>query len=141
MVCILAVLLLLTVSIVSGVIGITGVTEGNRLLVIAPTASILLLLSMLIKNWPLHLCYRISSAAFDDLARRIHAGEKIATPVRAGLYIVWEAGFSHSGVPCLWTWPHPAGNTGFVLTEDAEGNFNLWSSTRLDDDWQFITED
>jgi hypothetical protein len=135
------VLVLLFVGLASTLIAITGENTRQDRRNIAPTVSLILLLSMLFWNWPLHLCYQISRPAIEALMTRVRAGELISTPVRAGLYIVKDAGISHSGIPCLWTRPNPAGYTGFVQTDSPDDKFNLWSSTRVDDNCHFIQED
>lgn len=92
-------------------------------------------------HWPLRITYALSRDAFDDVAQRIRAGEHIATPVRAGLFTIRRIDASYRGIVCLWTHPHPGGSTGFVQCPRDDVPFNLWSIVRLDDRWQFISED
>ena len=75
------------------------------------------------------------------LHQRVRTGEHIATPLRAGLFTIRSAYLSHDGIVCLWTHPHPGGSTGFVQCRRNYVPFNLWSIVRLDDRWQFISED
>jgi hypothetical protein len=108
---------------------------------VAPVVCLSIIISVAATHWPLRVTYVLSRDAFDSLAQRVRAGEHIATPVRAGFFTVRRAELSHHGIVCLWTYPHPAGSTGFVQCRRDYVPFNLWSLIRLDDRWQFISED
>jgi hypothetical protein len=108
---------------------------------IAPVACLSIIISVAVTYWPIRATYALSRDAFDSLAERVRAGEQITMPVRAGFFTVRTAELSHQGIVCLWTVPDPAGNTGFVQCRRDYVPFNLWSLIRLDDRWQFISED
>ena len=108
---------------------------------IASVLSLLIIISVAVTHWPLRVTYALSRGSFDALAKRIRAGELIATPLRVGLFRVQRAELSHHGIVCLWTQPHPDGSTGFVQCRRDYVPFNLWSLVKLDDHWQFISED
>ena len=99
------------------------------------------ILSAAATYWPLRLAYGVSRGALERLAERVRAGERLALPVRAGIFRVRGAEISRHGVVCLWTHPDPAGSTGFVQCRRDDIPFNLGSLVRLDDRWQFISED
>lgn len=111
------------------------------LAIIAPVACLSIIISVAATYWPLRVTYAMSRNAFDSLAQRVRAGEHIEMPVRAGFFTVRHAELSHHGIVCLWTYPHPTGSTGFVQCRRDYVPFNLWSLIRLDDRWQFISED
>jgi len=108
---------------------------------IASVACLSVIILVAATYWPLRITYALSRDAFDSLAHRVRAGEQIAAPVRAGLFTIRRAELSHHGIVCLWTYPHPAGSTGFVQCRRDYVPFNLWSLIRLDNHWQFISED
>jgi hypothetical protein len=92
-------------------------------------------------QWPLRASYRLSQLAFDSLAQRVRAGEYIQMPRRVGLFEIQKAEVAYNGVVCLWTEPSASGNTGFAQCPRDYVPFNLWSLVKLDDHWQFISED
>ena len=92
-------------------------------------------------HWPLGITYRLSRASLDDLASRLRAGETVSVPTVAGLFTIQEVGLGRDGIPYLWTEPGRGGSTGFVQTSPDHVPFNLWSMIRLDDRWQYISED
>jgi hypothetical protein len=108
---------------------------------IAPLVCVFIITTVAVTYWPLRVTYTLSRDSFDSLAKRVRAGEVIATPVRAKFFTVRRAELSHQGIVCLWTYPDPAGSTGFVQCRRDDVPFNLWSLIRLDDRWQFISED
>ena len=108
---------------------------------VAPVVCLSIIISVAATHWPLRVTYALSRDAFDAVAQRVRAGEQIATPVRAGLFTIRRVELSHHGIVCLWTYPHPSGSTGFVQCRRDYVPFNLWSLIRLDDRWQFISED
>jgi len=103
--------------------------------------SLVLIISVAATHWPLRVAYAWSRESFDVVAQSVRSGEHITTPLRAGLFTIQRAELSHHGIVCLWTHPHPAGSTGFVQCRRDYVPFNLWSIVRLDDRWQFISED
>ena len=104
-------------------------------------ACLALIASVAIWQWPLRVSYGSSRSGFDLLAQRVRAGEQLHMPQRVGLFTVRKAEVSRQGVVCLWTLPNPAGSTGFVHCGRDHVPFNLWSLVKLDDHWQFISED
>lgn len=104
-------------------------------------ASLAILFSVAVTHWPLRTTYALSRGSFEAVAQRVRSGEQVTTPMRAGLFTIRRAEISHHGVVCLWTQPHPSGSTGFVQCRRDYVPFNLWSIVRLDNRWQFISED
>ena len=110
--------------------------------------SLALVTSITIFNWPLKVAYTFSRPAFDQLGQRVIAGEMIKTPRRIGWFRVERVeapgpapnGIDEHGLR-LWTGIHANGNTGFVKASPDELRFNLWSHLKLDETWQFISED
>lgn len=103
--------------------------------------SLLCIATVAWSHWPISITYRISRASLDDLASRLRAGEKVNVPTVAGLFTIQEVGLGRDGIPYLWTEPGRGGSTGFVQTSPDHVPFNLWSMIRLDDRWQYISED
>ena len=111
-------------------------------------ASLALVVSITIFNWPLRIAYRFSRPAFDRVTEQVMAGETIETPRRIGWFRVERVeapglaanGIDHHGLR-LWTGVYPNGNTGFVQASPDNLRFNLWSHFKLDNTWQFIAED
>jgi len=99
------------------------------------------IISVAATHWPLRINYALARDSFEALARRIRTGEQITTPVHVGLFTIRRAEISRNGIVCLWTHPQPNGSTGFVRCQRDYLPFNLWSMVRLDDRWQFISED
>ncbi len=97
--------------------------------------------AMEITSFPLRIGYHLSKGQMDDLADKLLSGDDVSAPRWVGVLRVKKAEVSANGIACLWTQPHPAGNTGFVMTSPDYVPFNLWSHTRIDDRWQFISED
>jgi len=108
---------------------------------IASVLSLLIIISVAATDWPLRVTYALSRSSFDALAQRLRAGERAVAPMRAGLFRIRRAELSHHGIVCLWTHPDPGGSTGFVQCRRDYVPFNLWSIVKLDDGWQFISED
>jgi hypothetical protein len=101
---------------------------------------VMILASVAITHWPLRLSYAWSCAAFDDIARRVRAGERIEAQ-RVGPFRILRAEVYFNGLVCLWTDLDPGGKTGFVQCPPDNPPRNLWGIVRLDDRWQFISED
>jgi hypothetical protein len=110
-------------------------------ILVAPILSLVVIISVAATHWPLRIAYAWSRDSFDGVAQRIRSGEHVTTPLRAGLFTIQRAELSHHGIVCLWTQPNPGGSTGFVQCRRDYVPFNLWSMVRLDDRWQFISED
>lgn len=108
---------------------------------IGPVLCLFIIISAGMTSWPLRVIYALSRDALDSLAHRVRAGGQISTPVRAGFFTIKRLEISAHNIVCLWTYPRPAGNTGFVQCRRDYVPFNLWSLIRLDNDWQFISED
>ena len=111
-------------------------------------ASLIMVVSITVFNWPLRIAYAFSRPAFDRVAEQVMARETIETPRRIGWFRIERIDVSGSATndigyeaPCLWTDIHPYGNTGFVQAIPNNLRFNLWSHFRLDETWQFIAED
>ncbi len=109
--------------------------------ILCASASLAVIISVAATNWPLRVAYAMSRDGFDALAQQIRTGDNVSTPVRSGLFVVRQAELSRNGIVCLWTHPNPSGSTGFVQCPRDHVPFNLWSIVRLDDNWQFISED
>ena len=103
--------------------------------------SLLCIATVAWSHWPLGITYRLSRASLDDLALKLRAGETVSVPTVAGLFTIQEVGLGRDGIPYLWTEPGRGGSTGFVQTSPDHVPFNLWSMIRLDDRWQYISED
>ena len=108
---------------------------------VAPSTSLVVIISVAATHWPLRIAYVCSRESFDAVAQRVRGGEHITTPLRAGLFTVQRAELSRHGIVCLWTNSNPAGSTGFVQCRRDYVPFNLSTIVRLDDRWQFISED
>lgn len=118
--------------------------DSRRLALVAGCillASAIANVTLELSSFPLKLGYHLSKGQMDKTAARLRAGETISTPRWVGLIRVKRAELSWRGVPCLWTRPHPSGSAGFVQTPPDNIPFNLWSHTKIDDEWQFISED
>ena len=110
--------------------------------------SLVLVVSIIMFNWPLRVAYAFSRPAFDQVAEQVMAGETLTTPRRIGWFRVQRIeapGFAANGIAFqglrLWTGIHPHGNSGFVRSSPDDLRFNLWSHFKLDETWQFIAED
>lgn len=110
--------------------------------------SLMIVVSIIMFNWPLRVAYAFSRPAFDQVAEQVIAGEVLATPRRIGWFRVKRIeapgpaanGIDDHGLR-LWTGIHPHGNSGFVRSSPDDLRFNLWSHFQLDETWQFIAED
>ncbi|MGD1857637.1 MAG: hypothetical protein ACFB2W_25660 [Leptolyngbyaceae cyanobacterium] len=111
-------------------------------------ASLAIVVSIIVFNWPLRIAYAFSRPAFDQVTEQVMAGETIETPRRVGWFRIKHIeapgpaanGIDYHGLR-LWTSVHPYGNTGFVQASPDNLRFNLWSHFKLDETWQFIAED
>ena len=103
-----------------------------------------MVVSIIAFNWPLRAAYAFSRPAFDQVSQQMSAGETIESPQRIGWFRIERVeapgGTDYQGLQ-LWTSVHPNGNTGFVQSAPDQLPFNLWSHFRLDETWQFISED
>lgn len=139
----LAIFLSVAVIIVGSII--TGYRRpGQRRLLPVLAASVIslaLLISVATTHWPLRATYAWSRNSFDTIAERVRNGEQIKKPMRVGLLTIQRAQLSEHGIVCLWLRPCLGGSTGFVQCRRDYVPFNLWSIIRLDDHWQFISED
>lgn len=109
--------------------------------VLSSVAIFAILVSVAVTQWPLRISYSLSRSAFNAAAQSVRNGKNLTLPQRIGLFTVREAEISHTGVVCLWTRPGAGGNTGFVQCRRDDVPFNLWSMVKLDNEWQFISED
>ena len=107
----------------------------------ASVLSLVVIISVAASHWPLRVSYALSRCSFDAVAQRVRNGEQVTTPMRAGLFTIQRAGLSRHDIVCLWTQLDPGGNTGFVQCRREYVPFNLWSMVKLDDRWQYISED
>ena len=106
-----------------------------------PLICLAIVISVAATHWPLRVAYALSRGALDAVSLRVRAGERIAVPLRAGLFMIRRAEISHDGFACLWTDLHPTGYTGFMLCGPRKAPGRLWSQINLDDRWQFVSED
>lgn len=111
-------------------------------------ASLMVVISIVLFNWPLKIAYAFSRPAFNQVAEQVMVGEIPTTPRRIGWFRiegVEAPSFAANGIDRqglrLWTGLHTNGNTGFVQASPGNLKFNLWSHFKLDDTWQFIAED
>jgi drug/metabolite transporter (DMT)-like permease len=143
MVAILAILLSLAVMITGGILVVRRRHVPQRLLSagVAIGAALILVGSVGAKNWPLRVGYEMSRDSFDAVAERVRKGEPVTAPMRVGFFTIERAELSGRGIVCLWTHVASGGNTGFVQCPPDHVPFNLWSIVRLDNRWQFISED
>ena len=110
--------------------------------------SLMIVVSIIMFNWPLRMAYAFSRPAFDQVAEQVAMGETLATPRRIGWFRVKRIeapgpaanGIDNHGLR-LWTGLHPNGNTGFVKSSPEDLRLNLWSHFQLDETWQLIAED
>ena len=110
--------------------------------------SLMMVVSIIVLNWPLRIAYAFSRPAFDRVAEQVIAGETFTTPRRIGWFRIERIEvpgpaaneIDHHGL-LLWTGIHPNGNTGFVQSSPDDLRFNLWSHFQLDETWQLIAED
>ena len=113
----------------------------TRLAVVMVAASVLVAISIVATQWPLRLAFRLSSGRFDAVASTIQNGNSVSTPFWIGPFKIKGAETNAHGIVCLWTDPTSGDHDGFVRTSPDFLPFNLWSSIRLTDKWQYITED
>src|SRR5437870_4867916 len=111
------------------------------IILLGPLLCLAAIISVAVTHWPLRVTYSLHRRAFDSLAQRVRAGEDVTSPRRVGVFTIRRAELYYNGIVCLWTDPQPAGNTGFVQCGRDHVPFSLWSIVRLDDGWQFISED
>ena len=111
-------------------------------------ASLMVVASIVVFNWPLKAACSLSRPAFDHVVEQVQSGETLSTPRRVGWFRIQlieapgpaENKIDEHGLR-LWTNLHPNGKTGFVQSSPDDLRFNLWSHFKLDDAWQFISED
>ena len=111
-------------------------------------ASLLIVAFIIAFHWPLRMAYAFSLPALEQVAQQVTTGEVVKAPRRIGLFRIERVeapgpaanGVDHHGLR-LWTTVHPYGNTGFVKASPDDLKFNLWSHFKLDETWQFISED
>lgn len=112
-----------------------------RSLVVIPL-SLVILLTVVWTAWPLHLNFIHCRPELSRLAARVEGGEKIATPIRVGLFTVYAIELRR-GIVCLWT-SRTGTESGLVKATSQQiqhGGFNVWSVTPLDKDWTLYQED
>lgn len=105
-----------------------------------------LIVSVLVNDWPFRVRFAISRPAIDRLADQVERGYVLDEPRQAGLFRIRGAErrrVAAARYTCLWIDPDPAGPAGFVrcLPQEAKALFNLWSTTRMSEGWQYIVED
>jgi len=110
---------------------------------VAVPLSLLLIASVMLTQWPLRLQYLLVKPSLNTIANRVEKDESIQTPIQVGFLRIKNVEINRHGVVCLWTDPNPGGYSGLVKTQPSKvaSEFNLWSSVKLDDTWQFIHED
>ncbi len=98
--------------------------------------------SVPITNWPLRAAFKLCHSSFDKIASSLQAGKTFPNPIQIGFFSIKKAEIcTLNGKICLWTNLDPAGKTGFTKCPINNVPFNLWSIIKLDNDWQFISED
>lgn len=98
--------------------------------------------SVPVTHWPLRLAYKLSRPSFDAVAQSLQSGAKFPQPIRVGLFSIEKAEiYERNGKICLWTDLEPSGNMGFTKCPPHDVPFNLWSMIKLDDSWQYVSED
>ena len=126
----------------------TPATESKKRFRQLTVASLITVASIVAFNWPLKAAYSLSRPAFNHVAEQVESGKTLSTPRRVGWFRIQqieapgpaENQIDEHGLR-LWTNLHPNGKTGFVQSRPDDLSFNLWSYFRLDDTWQFISED
>lgn len=97
--------------------------------------------SVAITEWPLRLNYMLARPSMNAIAARVQKGHKVKTPIQLGLFRIKKVEL-RNGIVCLWTTTDTGGDSGLVnTTPQGSHSFNLWSTLRLDNDWQYIEED
>lgn len=104
-------------------------------------ATVAIIVSVACTNWPMRVAHAGTRASFDRVAEQVRDGETFTKPFSIGPFRIVKAEVSRNDVVCLWTDADPSGPTGFVQCGPENPPFNIWSHTRLDDSWQFISED
>jgi len=101
-------------------------------------ACVLLVLSVLLTRWPVHVAFQFSRPALERLADRVERGEMGGLPQRAGVFRVERAERTPSGAVCLWL----ADGVGLVRVAPGitDVNFelrNVWCGHGLCNTWEF----
>ncbi|BCM90950.1 hypothetical protein IAD21_02813 [Abditibacteriota bacterium] len=110
--------------------------------VIAGVTCLVIFVSVPLTHWPLRLAYILSRPSFEALAQSLQTGTKYPHSMRVGAFYIKKAEiYNIDGKICLWTDLSPSGKTGFTRCPSNDLPFNLWSSLKLDGDWQFVSED
>ncbi|MEM1241916.1 MAG: hypothetical protein AAGI45_18950 [Cyanobacteria bacterium P01_H01_bin.26] len=124
------------------------VSESKKRFRQLTAVSLITVASIVAFNWPLQAAYSLSRPAFDQVAEQVESGKTLSTPRRVGWFRIQRieaAGLADNQIDehglRLWTNLHPSGKTGFVQSSPDDLRFNLWSHFRLDETWQFISED
>lgn len=137
--------LLLTLALVVVTAQLVADRVGSKRRVVpALVASVLtfaVIASVAVTHWPLRAAFAWARDSFDDLDRRLRAGERIDAPVHAGALTVRRAEISRQGLVCLWTCLDDSGRTGFVRAAPEGLPVHLWTWTRMDEDWHLVAED
>ncbi|RYZ83608.1 MAG: hypothetical protein EOP06_19650 [Proteobacteria bacterium] len=99
-------------------------------------------ISVPLTHWPFRIAYALSRSELDAVALSLKSGVKFTHPMRVGVFSIEKAEiYDHNGKVCLWTVVDPSGSTGFTQCPPNNVPFNLWSSLKLDDEWQYVSED
>jgi hypothetical protein len=114
---------------------------------LALSASIAVVASVALFQWPLRAAYAASRPAMERIAKELYAGRKFTGPIRVGAFLVERAEIREyrrecccaptETLACLWLHVDPTGDTGFIQTwakHDPQ-----WS-TSLDNRWQFAAK-
>lgn len=108
---------------------------------VGAVACLAIVSSVLLTQWPLRAAYAVSRPSLERLASDAREGRPSSRPQLAGLFLVERVEINKHGIVCLWTTPNPGGDAGFVQSAPDRLPFNLWSTLKLDDRWQYICED
>jgi hypothetical protein len=117
---------------------------------LALSASLALVASVALFQWPLRVAYALSRPEMERVAAQLRAGRRFTKPVRVGAFLIERAEIreyegdcccrpSESCV-CLWMHTGPAGDTGLVRCWVKAGPLDKAWLTPLDEQWQFVAK-
>ena len=89
---------------------------------------------------PLKLAFRLYESKFDALATRLADGETLQYPQRIGPFPIIDGGL-RGDTPYLVTRENFGNPHRFINNPDAAGWGNIWSVTRLSNNWSLMEED
>lgn len=124
------------------IFGLAGLGHISRWQVARVILISVLAISLVYSWWPLRLTFNWSRPALERLAEQVRTGQAPATPIQVGAFTIRQTEM-RSGVVCLWTDPTSSSPTCFAncTRRQVTGRFNLWWTTELADEWQWVRED